>query len=199
MSSIPVSIEPQLVMRNSDLASLPKLELPEGFTVCSYEEGLDLAWERIISKSFSSDSYLNSFDRIMKSDPAYKPERVIFLKYNDQAVATASAWYKPQYSQGTGNIHFVGVLPGFRGKRLGYLVSLAAMLQLAHEDCKSITLETDDFRMSAIITYLRLGFRPVLIHENQRDRWSKVFAELENAEDLLQNYEEILAGPVELL
>ena len=42
-------------------------------------------------------------------------------------------------------------------------------------------LSTDDFRLPAIRTYLKLGFEPYLVHENQRERWRKVLAAIGRA------------------
>jgi len=39
-------------------------------------------------------------------------------------------------------------------------------------------LETDDYRLPAIKTYLNLGFEPLLVHENQRDRWRNILSAL---------------------
>ena len=70
----------------------------------------------------------------------------------------------------------VAVRPAHRGRRLGYWVCLAALRRMAAEGLHRAVLRTDDFRIPAIRTYLRLGFEPVVVHENQRARWRAVFA-----------------------
>ncbi len=72
----------------------------------------------------------------------------------------------------------VGVRPGHQGKRLGYLVNLAALHKFAADGRKSSILETDDFRLAAIKTYINLGFTPLLVHENQQERWEKIYSVL---------------------
>jgi mycothiol synthase len=57
------------------------------------------------------------------------------------------------------------------GKGLGLQVSLAALHHMANSGKEASILETDDFRIPAIKTYLRLGYKPLLIHENQAERW----------------------------
>ena len=37
-------------------------------------------------------------------------------------------------------------------------------------------LQTDDFRIPAVKTYLKLGFEPLIVHENQPKRWKDVFS-----------------------
>jgi mycothiol synthase len=63
-------------------------------------------------------------------------------------------------------------------------VSLAAMKQAKSEGFQRMALTTDDWRIPAIKTYLRLGFIPVVVHENQIKRWKDVLHEI-NREDLL--------------
>ena len=56
------------------------------------------------------------------------------------------------------------------GRGLGFHVSLACTHIMAAEGRTSAVLQTDDFRLPAIKSYLRLGFAPLLMHENQRQR-----------------------------
>jgi mycothiol synthase len=42
---------------------------------------------------------------------------------------------------------------------------------MANSGKEASILETDDFRIPAIKTYLRMGYKPLLIHENQAERW----------------------------
>ncbi len=63
-------------------------------------------------------------------------------------------------------LHMVGVLPSHGGKGLGFQVSLAALRQMKREGFTQSVLETDDFRIPAIVTYLKLNFQPEIIHDN---------------------------------
>ena len=78
----------------------------------------------------------------------------------------------------------VGCRHGHRGKRLGYMVSVAALHKTAEDGRQSALLHTDDFRLPAIKTYLTLGFEPLLVHESQRERWPRVFEELGRADSI---------------
>lgn len=72
----------------------------------------------------------------------------------------------------------VGALSDHGGKGLGLQVSLAALYQMRRDGRLASILETDDFRIPAIKTYLKLGYKPLLIHKNQGDRWSQIFKSL---------------------
>jgi len=69
-------------------------------------------------------------------------------------------------------------VPAHRGRRLGFWACLAALHRFAEEGREAALLLTDDFRLPAIRTYLRLGFRPVYTYESHMERWGKVFSEL---------------------
>jgi mycothiol synthase len=56
-------------------------------------------------------------------------------------------------------------------------------------------LRTDDFRVAAIKTYLKLGFEPLLVAENQRRRWRDVLAAIGRG-DLVERFAGILEGPI---
>jgi mycothiol synthase len=68
----------------------------------------------------------------------------------------------------------VGVKKEFQGKKLGYYVSLKALLDMKERGYKACVLQTDDFREAAIKTYLRLGFDPYITHENHPERWVRI-------------------------
>lgn len=195
----PESQMPQLVMRNNNLTNLPELDLPSEISICSYKDGFEKGWSEIIAKSFGDNQYINAFNRLMKSDIYFKPERVLFLKDSNRLIATASAWFKPKYGAETGCLHYVGVLPDYQGKHLGYQITLAAMRNLVEDGFKAVTLETDDYRISALKIYLRLGFEPFLVHENQRDRWMLIFNQIDNSGHMLNKYEKTLNEAINVL
>ncbi|MBM7563440.1 GNAT family N-acetyltransferase [Paenibacillus sacheonensis] len=159
----------QLLMVKEGLDALPAMSLPEGYRVRSFRSGDEEAWERIIRESFGDP---HSFAKHMTEDEAYKPERVWFVcDDGDMPVATASAWFKPEWTADTGYLHMVGILPEHAGRRLGYWVSLAALLQMEREDRTRCVLHTDNFRLPAVKTYLKLGYSPEIVDEGHAERW----------------------------
>jgi mycothiol synthase len=173
-----MGLTPQLRMLKPTLTDLPVMVLPEGAALRSYQAGDGAHWERILAASFGGEPGRFSFDRIMRRDLAFRPERVLFVVIDGVPVATASAWRAPGLIPDTGMVHFVGAMPEFQGRRLGYWVTLATLHRLAGEGLRAASLTTDDFRLPAIKTYLRLGFDPLLVHENQRERWQQVWRDL---------------------
>lgn len=191
--SLPTS--PQLSMRRPSLADLPPLVIPEGYTLRTYRPGDGVHWERVIGESFGWEKRDGLFMVHIRFDNAFRPERVFFIFKGDEGVAASSAWYRPEFGAETGYLHFVGSLPSERGKSLGKLVSLACLYRMRDEGRTQAILDTDDFRVPAIKTYLGLGFEPLLRHENQRERWRRIF-EVLGRPDLSAAYGAILDGPV---
>lgn len=174
---------PQLVMFLSSLSELPQLQLHSGYSVRSYQPGDDAAWNWIIKESFQKEY---DFAKDISGKDQFKPERVLFVCHDSRPVATACAWYKSAWDEQTGYLHMVGVLPSYSGKKLGYIVSLAALQQMFREERKSAVLNTDDYRIPAIITYLKLGFDPQIVHESHVHRWRLIAELLGNVEILKQ-------------
>ncbi len=162
----------QLVMVRSSLAGLPELTPPAGFHIRSFEPGDEKDWENIIGSSFETPRTIKT---VMADDPGFEPKRIFFAVCDDVPVATAAAWYHPLWGQEYGYLFFVAVTPEYRGRYLGYAVSLAALHRFVEEHREQAVLETDDHRIAAIKTYLRLGFHPHLTEET-RLRWQSIDA-----------------------
>jgi len=182
-------------MRRPTLDGLPPLEVPAGCGLRSMRPGEGEAWTRIINEAFGGDPRPDRFETTMRRDPAFRHERILFITCDDVPVATASAWVDARWGHRTGILHYVATRPDHAGKHLGLTVSLAALHKMAEEGRSSALLLTDDFRLAAIKTYLRLGFEPLLVHENQRERWRAVFEGLGRT-DLVACFAAILDGPV---
>lgn len=187
-------LRPQLVMLLPSLAGLPPVRLPPGYTARHFDPGDEAAWDRVIDASFGEKEG-RTFAALMANDPAFRPERVWFLWHADEPVATTSAWHRTDWGEDCGYVHYVGVVPEHAGKGLGVQINLVALHHMVSEGRRRAVLETDDFRLPAIKTYLKLGFQPLLVHENQRDRWRTVFARLGRPE-LAERFRTELDGPI---
>jgi len=94
-----------------------------------------------------------------------------------RVVATASVRYQPRFPD-SGYVHWVGVDPASRGRRLGTVVMEAVVRRFFADGYRSAVLETDDFRLPAITSYLGQGFIPQYADTDHEDRWSNVFSQL---------------------
>lgn len=185
----------QLVMVKNSLADLPPVELPEGYRLRHFQAGDEAGWEAVMAASFGQKEPAWSFPDVMGRDAACSPERVLFLTCEGQIVATASAWYRPEWGMDTGYVHYVGADPKHSGRKLGYMISLAVLHRFVFEGRRRAVLQTDDFRVPAIKTYLRLGFEPWPVEEDQRQRWRVIF-QSNSLQPLCPVWEEIINGPM---
>ena len=161
-----------LVMFRPTLHDLPPLILPPGVTVRHMRACEAPVWERITGAAFPDLTM--SFEERMRKDVAFTPERVLFLEHNGTPVATASAWRRETYGPDCGYLHWVGTMPRHAGNSFGYVVSLAALIRMQEEGCLSAVLHTNDSRLPAIKTYLRLGFHICMDDPTLPARWNAI-------------------------
>ncbi len=109
-------------------------------------------------------------------DP-YVPSTFVVRADDGRLLATASAQWIPVYEP-DGFLHWVASAPEARGLGLGALVSLAAMHRLRELGFAACRLTTDDERLPAIRTYLRLGFLPKVEDDTHPGRWRAIADQL---------------------
>ena len=171
---------PQLIMCRPSLEGLPALAVPAGYEVRGFRDGDERGWETAMDLAFEWDPGHASFERLMRSEPEYAPERVKVAVSEARAVAaTASCWRDQRFGADTRMLHWVATHPEHGGLRLGYQVSLAAMHRAVEEGGRAMALLTDDFRTGALKTYLRMGFAPVCTHSSHAERWRLILRRLE--------------------
>jgi len=102
-------------------------------------------------------------------------------------VGTACAWRQSVDEGKVGYVHMLGVVPEHQGKGLGYALVLCTLHFFKDRGFQEAVLDTDDFRLPAIKTYLNLGFEPVYVDEGHLSRWKTVLAKLEEARGRKQN------------
>jgi len=170
----------QLRMVRPNLENLPKLVLPTGYVMRTYQEGDKVHWANIINDSFGGRrrTAQDTQDEITGRD-VFDPDGLYFATYQGLPVATACAWRQSVDETAVGYVHMVGVVAEHTGHRLGKWVSLAVLFYFRAHGYLCAMLDTDDFRIPAIKTYLNLGFVPVYIEKGQRERWRDIFEKLE--------------------
>jgi len=170
----------QLLMRRDLDGELPPLVVPEGYSLRTYE-GLadDAAWVHIVNNSLGSKHTIESFRSGISMCPQFRPELLYFVTCSGAAVGTACAWRKAVGERKVGYVHMVGVLAEHRGKGLGRLVTLRTLHYFKEQGFEVAVLNTDDFRIPAIKSYLGLGFRPVAADSDHPDRWVAIFKKID--------------------
>jgi mycothiol synthase len=186
--------KPQLIMRRPHLRDLPAAEVPAGYVLRHFRPGDEAGWNGLMDLAFERQQGQSDFTREIAAEAPYRAERVkLVLDDEGTIVATASCWLTERFGDSTTMLHWVGTDPAHGGKRLGTAVSLEALHQGAGEGQARAMLLTDDFRVAALKTYLRLQFEPVIAHRSHAKRWRKILDSLCWSE----RFEHILSGPRE--
>ncbi len=156
--------------------------LPDGFTSELFD-GTEKAisdWLEICVNGLNENTDIGNFRNTMSDREGVNPEKDLFFvcDKNGKRVATAAAIVR---KEGIGGVHMVAALPECRGKGIGHFLIRRAVNMLYERGFEEMGLTTDDFRLSAIKTYLDAGFRPYLWQDDESDmkkRWDDVIAAL---------------------
>jgi mycothiol synthase len=166
----------QLMMRRCERTA-PSYSMPCGFTVLPFRKGDEAAWLAIARHGlFHTKMTLEEAEKDLNSFPCLKREEdIFFAAKNGKRIATATGMLK---ENGAGYLHYICALPEARGTGVAAALVTHAMRHLYEKGASYVYLTTDDFRLGAIKTYLRLGLVPVIEDEEDEKRWSAVFLAL---------------------
>ncbi len=178
----------QLKMLRPYGGKVAEKRLPDGYGFEAYTENEAQVsdWLAICRHGLLPDTppasgvYRDWFVDTIEHYPDLSPTRDLFFVTDPTGarVATSAAVL---HGGGEGYIHMVAALPACRGLGIGHAMLAQALSELSARGATHMTLTTDDFRLSAIKTYLDAGFRPVLWQDpasDMRARWDTVIAAL---------------------
>lgn len=171
----------QLVLnwnRNSD--KLFEIFLPDGFSFrCSSGSMQDIDfWLEIVQYGLTEGKQNAEFYKsAMESHPDYLAEHVYFVEKDGIPCATISVFCNNNTKHGY--VHMVAAMPSVRGKGIGIALAEFAINCLIQADMKDAHLSTDDFRIPAIKSYLKAGFKPCLEGSDDfASRWEAIMKKI---------------------
>jgi len=167
---------PQLQMKRRLECVPPGRPVPDGFLVRVAVREDAPAIATVLTDSFEVEWDTSKVNAELFDDPNVPVTFVV--ERAEEIVATASYQTKPETDPESFWLHWVGVHTSSRGMALGEILSLEVLNEGSRRGRKTIYLTTDDFRLAAIRTYLKLGFEPDSIHDSHRLRWKVILAEL---------------------
>lgn len=160
------------------LAAPPVPALSNGYDLRCYTEACEAAYCALMAQAgFENWNH----ERVEQIKQVILPDGffVIVHRATGKLVATAMATHKPTPQLPyAGELSWVAGDRAHSGKGLGLAVCTAAVGRFARAGYKTVYLKTDDFRLPAIKTYLKLGFQPFLFAPGMEERWAKVRAAL---------------------
>jgi mycothiol synthase len=163
-----------------DLPSLPEAiaALPPEYGFRTYKPGDEDAWAAIMNTG-----EMNHWDAARTREkltavpwPQFDPDGLFMITYgpDEQPVGSACAWLADPAEKETGILHMVCVLPEHRGHNLSYSLCLAVLHRFRDRGFRAVRLNTGDWRLGAVKTYLKLGFQPLINTPEQPAAWQEV-------------------------
>jgi len=170
--------ELQLVWPAHRLDQLPASRVAEGYDLRTYRPGDEVEFfglmDRAGFKGWNPDTFHPWLMRIL-------PDGFFFLvdTCTGTMAATAMACHNPTpLHPFGGTLSCVAADPVHQGRGLGHAVSAAATCRLLRAGYRDIYMETDDWRLAALKTYLKMGWVPFLFEEDMPNRWKAACAKL---------------------
>lgn len=157
-----------------------RAELPEGFSIRTYQEGDDRYWAEIETTAGEfecvGDALARGFDAYYGTDRELLPGRMFFVISPDGIpVATATAWFNGRF----GCLHWVAVHADYQRLGISRCVISRALRRLRELSYDHCSLGTQPASWVAIRLYEEFGFRPVL-RDSQAvvTGWQQTYAKL---------------------
>ena len=177
----------RMVIVEASVARLPDVALPDGYFMRHYRWGDADSWASLLGMGNFGNCW--GADRVSNYlEDAVRREGSRLVEHEGRIVAGTFASRvsnRPSLSPvcGTessreGVLDYVVTHPDHRGKGLGRATCTEVVRYLVTHGCKSVSLNTDDWRLAAIHIYLSMGFRPVMNRNDMLDRWTAVYDKL---------------------
>jgi mycothiol synthase len=177
-SAPPAPQQLQMVWPRERLADIPTWTVAPGYRLRTYRPGDEERYIQVMNLAGFATWSQNTLNDTLK---ACLPEGLFFAVHeaSDLIVATAVAehWPNALHPFG-GQLGWVGCDPAHQGHALGYAVCAAVVRRFLRAEYTEIYLQTDDFRLAAVKTYLKLGFIPLLHAPDMEGRWQALCAKL---------------------
>lgn len=157
-----------------------EVELPEGYGLSRYRGPEDkMPWIYCCRNQLVSDDAGEAvFDQCILNHADVDPfNDVFFLDHGSEHIGTATAILHPEGNWG--ELHMVGIRADHRGLGLSKFLNHAALRKLLAQNVRYVMLTTDEWRRSAIRSYLSAGFLPVDYDVDMPKRWQSVLQDLE--------------------
>ena len=171
-----MSLAPISMIRES-LEGIPHFELPPPYTMRWYRPGDEGAWLEIHERadkytSVTPELFVEQFG----SDAETLGRRQCYLCDGDGTpIGTATAWFNDDYrGRPHGRVHWVAIVPERQGRGLSKPLLSRVCLRLRELGHERAYLTTQAVRLPAIGLYLKFGFVPETMNENDARAWRGV-------------------------
>jgi len=151
------------------------IKISKNYSIKRYSKSLEKSWIKLLGMGeFDGDWNENTLQEFMFSIERQKGSRLIVE--GNKVVASTFASSSIYEKKEVGRLDFVVTHPMHRKKGLGKSICLSVINHFVEKDYKKVILQTEDWRVSAISIYLKLGFRPVYTNNKMKKRWQEIMS-----------------------
>ncbi len=154
----------------------PAVQLPAGYALRTYQPGDQPRFFQLMELAgwpgWKEEMLQPWLPRILP-----KGWFMVIYEESGEIVTSAMALQSNVYPSG-GELGWLAGDPAHAGKGLGLAVSAAVIARFIEEDLCDIHLYTEDYRLSALRIYLKLGFIPFLSTPGMLARWQTICDQL---------------------
>ncbi len=168
----------QLHMILSDVTpdQIPTWQAPPGYCLRRYQPGDEDGILRVLDAAGFDDWDAGRLGEYLEAPERSTGTHVVT---NEAAIVAVTFASQDMPIRGVGRLDFVAADPDHQGRGLGLGLCGAVTRTLLERGYVSVALSTDDWRLGAIKTYLKLGFVPKVIRQDMPDRWRAIFEQLQ--------------------
>jgi len=168
----------QMLWPDNRLDDPPAVEMPQGYGLRTYRPSDAEAYLELMHKAGFDQWDAATLEGAL---PSVLPDGLFVIVHDATGAltATAMATHKPAALHPFGGE--LGWLAGdlaHAGKGLGLAVCCAVIRRYIKAGYTRIYLQTDDWRLGAIKTYLKMGFLPFLFDDTMAPRWKDICEKL---------------------
>ena len=138
------------------------VELPDGFSVVSYQSGYEKEWAKLEYSVGDFDSVTEAeiyFVETYLQNPELFPYILFALNKKNDVVGSCIAWRDTQSNKCVSSLHWLVVDERYQGIGLGRALSTAVMNIYAEHKALPVYIHTQPWSWKAILLYLSLGFK----------------------------------------
>ncbi len=188
------------IMKCSDY-SPGHAELPDGFSIVSYQRGYEKEWAKLeydIGDFDSSEAAEKYFTETYLQNSELFPNILFLLNREQEIAGSCIAWQDMRGENSVSSLHWLVVQERYQGIGLGRALGTAVMNIFAEQEALPVYIHTQPWSWKAILLYLSLGFRlqKTDTFAHYENEYGKAMAELgkivseEQYEMLLRSSEE---------
>jgi mycothiol synthase len=154
--------------------------LPSGYNLRTFQPGDEEPWRALLETGEFGSWDRARLDAMLAGARAPLPlDGAFFVVAGGALVGAACTFLHSAGGAEVAELGWVVVHPAHRGQGLALQMTRAVLEYVRAHGLDYCYLKTEEFRLPAIATYLRLGFEPEMQDDTQPERWQRIRASLE--------------------